>query len=73
MANAPINQKQPGDFGYIFFFHGKRIELYAPTYLKAKEIAIAHFKPSKKNLGMVHGMAAEDAEGKPIVHSTASI
>lgn len=73
MAATPINQKQPGDSGYVYFFHGKEIGVYAPNAYEAKRRAIAHFKPSKKNLGMVHGMIAEDKDGKPVIHSTASI
>lgn len=70
----PINQKQPGDCGYVFFFHGKQIAVYAPSIAAAKDKAVAYFKPrGKRNLGMVHGMIAEDTEGKPVVHSTASI
>lgn len=70
MAAEPINKKQPGDCGYIFFFRGKEIALYAPSIAAAKDKAIAHFKPNgKKQLGMVHGSIAEDASGKPIVHT----
>ena len=70
MAAEPINQKQPGDCGYIFFFHDKEIALYAPSLAAAKSKAIAYFKPNgKKQLGMVHGMIAEDSNGKEIVHT----
>jgi hypothetical protein len=64
-----INTKNPGDCGYVFFYNGKRIELYAPTLLAAKEKAVEYFKPPKSKKHMVHGMIAEDQEGKTIVHT----
>lgn len=68
-TDKPINQKQEGDSGYVFFYNGKRIELYANSLADAKDKAVAHFKPSKTKRHMVHGMIAEDKEGKPIVHA----
>ena len=64
-----INQKQPGDKGYVYFYQNKRIELYAASQLAAKEIAVAYFKPPKSKKHMVHGMVAEDASGNVIVHT----
>lgn len=73
MAATPINQKQAGDSGYVYFYNGKEIALYAPNLAAAKDKAVAHFKPPKSKRHMVHGMIAEDNNGKQVVHSTASI
>jgi hypothetical protein len=63
-----INNKSDGDNGYVFFFNGKRIELYAKSLYEAKELAVAFFKPSKSKRHMVHGMIAETAAGEAVVH-----
>lgn len=73
MAATPINQKQPGDSGYIFFYGGREIAVYAPGIAAAKDKAVAYFKPPKSKRHMVHGMIAEDSSGKQVVHSTASV
>lgn len=73
MAATPINQKQPGDSGYIYFYNSKEIALYAKNAADAKDKAVAHFKPPKSKRHMVHGMIAEDSSGNAVVHSTASI
>ena len=73
MATTPINQKQPGDSGYVYFYNSQRIELYAKNAADAKDKAVAHFKPPKSKRHMVHGMIAEDKDGQQVVHSTASI
>lgn len=64
-----INHKQPGDSGYVFFFNGTRIELYAPTLAKAGELARNYFRPSKAKKHMVHGMIAEREDGTQVTHS----
>lgn len=63
-----INQKQDGDCGYVFFYHGNRIEIYAKTLFDAKQLAVAHFKPPKSKQHMVHGMIAENQDGTPVHH-----
>lgn len=57
--------------GYIFFFDGKRVEIYADSLYEAKQKALDHFKPAKSKQHMVHGMIAE-CNGVPIVHTTAN-
>jgi hypothetical protein len=69
MAAEPINTKQPGDCGYVFFFRGKEIALYAPSLAAAKDKAVTHFKAPKSQRHMVHGGIAEDKDGKEIVHT----
>jgi hypothetical protein len=73
MAATPINQKQPGDSGYVYFYNGKEIALYAKSAADAKDKAVAYFKPPKSKRHMVHGMIAENSSGEQVVHSTASI
>ena len=57
----------PSEFGYIGFFKGKRVEVYAPSLYAAKEKVLAHFKPSKKDSGLVSVMLAE-VDGKEVTH-----
>ena len=64
-----INKREAGDCGYVFFYFGTRVEVYAASQLAAKEIAVAHFKPPKSKRHMVHGMLAETADGKPVIHT----
>jgi hypothetical protein len=54
--------------GYIFFYNGKRVELYADSLYDAKLKAVEHFKPPKSKQHMVHGALAE-IDGKPVVHT----
>lgn len=45
--------------GYIFFYNGRQVELYAHSLSDAKLQALKHFKPPKSKEHMVHGMLAE--------------
>ena len=67
-TSMTINSKQDGDCGYVFFYHGKRIELYAKTLFDAKQLAVAHFNPPKSKQHMVHGQIAENQDGTPVHH-----
>lgn len=58
--------------GYIFFYNGKQVEIFADTLFQAQDKAVAHFAPPKSKRHMVHGMIAE-RNGVQVVHSTASI
>lgn len=55
-----INQKTDGDRSYIAGFVGKKVGIYAATLSAAKDIAIKHFKPSKKNMGLFWIQIAEE-------------
>jgi len=59
-------------YGYIAFYNGRRHELYASSLVGAKEIATAYFKPPKSQRHMVSVVLAEK-DGKPVIHSTASL
>lgn len=48
-----INEKKFGDKPYIAFLKGQRIELYAPSLLAAKQKAVEHFRPKKKDMGLL--------------------
>ena len=54
--------------GYIFFYNGQRVEVYAATLYEAKVKAVAHFKPPKSKQHMVHGALAEK-NGTPVSHA----
>jgi hypothetical protein len=68
-----INLKQPGDSGYVYFYNGTQIALYAKSAADAKDKAVAYFKPPKSKHHMVHGMIAENSNGEQIVHSAVII
>lgn len=53
--------------GYVAFYCGKRIEIYANTIFEAKQQAVAQFKPPKSKLGLVAVMLAE-VDGETVVH-----
>jgi hypothetical protein len=52
--------------GYIAFYNGKRIEVYAENLFKAKEKAVKEFKTKKTH--MVSVMLAEK-DGKEVTHT----
>ena len=57
--------------GYIAFFKGQQIEIYAPTLFAAKEKATAEFKkkfPKIKDFHMLHVHLAEK-DGEAVVHT----
>lgn len=62
-----INTKQSGDCGYVCLFKGKRIEVYAPSTLKARDMAAAHFKAKKAY--EVTAMLAENPAGETVIHT----
>ena len=53
MSADPINTKQPGDSPYIAGLNGKTIGFYASGLWPAKQFATAHFKPKKKETGLL--------------------
>lgn len=60
--------------GYIAFYSGKRIEIYAESQLAAKEEAIKKLRVPKKGLGLLSVMLAEtnatpDKPGTQVVHT----
>lgn len=61
---ANLNEAE-GKNGYICGFKGKKFECYADTLSDAKNKAKAHFKPSKKDAGLLWVELAEKG-GKPV-------
>lgn len=53
--------------GYIGFYNGKRVEIYAATSYEARAEAVRIFKPAKSKAHMVHVHLAEK-DGKSITH-----
>lgn len=62
MEIKPITggEKKEGDSPYIAGFLGKVIGFYAADLWAAKQFATAHFKPSKKNAGLLWVERAEE-------------
>ena len=54
--------------GYIAFFNGKRVEVYAGSLYQAQLKAIEIFKPAKSKRHMVHAHLAEK-DGVPVIHT----
>ena len=55
--------------GYVCFFNGKRIEIFADSMFQAREHAEKVFKPSKSKKHMISVILAE-IDGKPVIQST---
>jgi hypothetical protein len=53
--------------GYLWFYGGKRAEVYAETLLEAKTKAAAEMKVPKKKEHLMAGGPAEK-DGVPVVH-----
>ena len=66
-----INTKQTGDCGYVCFYNGKRIELYATSLSAAKDLAVAHFKPAKSKRHLISVTLAELPDSSPVIHTPA--
>lgn len=56
--------------GYVCFYKGQRIELYATNLYNAKLQAIARFKAPRSKEHMVSVVLAEK-DGEPVVHNPA--
>ena len=54
--------------GYVCFYSGKRIEIYADTLYQAKEKAVLEFKAPKSKRHMVSVMLAEK-NGQELIHT----
>ena len=55
--------------GYICFYNGKRIEVYASTSFAAHTIAVKAFKVTPKNSYKVHvHLAVEEKNGEIVKH-----
>lgn len=48
-----INKKGVADMPYAAGFNGKEIRLYAKTLADAKQTAVEHFKPKKKQASLI--------------------
>lgn len=53
--------------GYIGFYNGKRVEIYADSLYQAKLKALDHFKPPKSKVHMVSVVLAEK-DGEAVTH-----
>lgn len=67
----PINERtEELDLGYVCFYAGKRIALYAKSQYDAVLRAREHFKPRKSQQHMVSAVLVENRDGTPHVQST---
>ncbi len=48
-----INAKGLADFPYIAGFKSEKVGLYARSLAAAKQTAVEHFKPKKKDAGLL--------------------
>jgi len=58
--------------GYIAFYNGKQIEVYADTSYEAQKTTIAQLRPPKSKQHMVTVVLAEK-NGQQVTHSTEGI
>jgi hypothetical protein len=69
---ASIMDKVTDSLGYIASYKGKRVEVYAPTILQARNIAASKLGVKPKNAYKIAIMLAEK-NGQPVVHSTSEL
>lgn len=62
-----INEKKPGDSGYVCFYNRKRIEVYASGSWQAQELAAKYFKARKSY--QVAVVVAERPDGTEVEHT----
>lgn len=58
--------------GYVVFYNGKHIDVYADTLYAAKLKAIAELKVPKSKQGLLSVILAEK-DGVPVTHDGASL
>lgn len=56
---TPINERSTGDHGYVAGFMNERVGIYARSLAAAKQKAVEHFKPKKRNAGLLWTELAE--------------
>ena len=72
MAKA-LNEKQPGDCGYIAFYNWQEYELYAASKWAAVELARTLLKVPKSKRGLLSVELAERADNSEVIHSTGGL
>ena len=55
-----INKKGPIDRAYVCGFQGNKIGLYARSLFEAKQRAVEHFRPKKKEIHLIWVELAEE-------------
>lgn len=69
MDKPTIGQPGPDQYGYVAGLNGRQVDIYATSLYAAKQAALAHFKPRKKDLGLVWVLLAEQPDGTQVVHT----
>jgi hypothetical protein len=55
-------------YGFVCFYAGRRIEVYATSMYQAKLQAIAQFKAPRSTEHMISVIFAEQPDGSEVVH-----
>lgn len=53
MTTVFINKQGPIDHTYLAHFKGEAVVVYARSLFEAKQRAVEHFKPKKKDAGLL--------------------
>lgn len=64
---GPINAPSDGSCGYVAFYQGKRLEVYADTSFQAQQRAAAHWKVKERKRYEVSVILAEK-NGETVTH-----
>jgi hypothetical protein len=67
MTTTFINTKGPIDHTYLSHFKGQSVVVYARSLYEAKQRAIEHFKPKKRDAGLLAVNLHELGEGRNVV------
>lgn len=53
MSFEIVNKRQAGDEAYVAGFNGKKVGVHAKSLADAKQAALEHFKPRKKERNLI--------------------
>ena len=62
-----LNTRKDGDYGYIAFYKGKKVEVYAPSSYAAQKLASVHF--GVKRSYEITVVLCERSDGSQVVHT----
>jgi hypothetical protein len=71
MTPVFINTQGPIDHAYVTHFKGQAAGVYARSLFEAKQRSIEHFKPKKKDVGLLAVNLYELGEGRTLVEEEA--
>lgn len=56
-----INERGPEDKPYIAGLNGKQVGIYADSLYAAKQLAVVHFQPKKRDAGLLWVELADES------------